>query len=109
MPSDMDGDDIYGGRSQKAVGARLALTRDVLGLKQGEFGERADIKPSMYNQIESGRSYPSVEAALRLCDTYRLTLDWIFRGEPSALEYGLADAIHKAHEARLRVVDGKKD
>jgi len=101
--TDDDEDNIYGGRSAKAVAKRLALTREVLGLRQFEFAEKANIKRSMYNHIESGNSMPSVKAAHALCDTYRLTFDWIYCGDPSSMKYELANAIAQIYNARSKL------
>lgn len=83
-----------------AIGRRLALTRQVLDLQQNEFCERAKIAPNTYNQYEKGKKRPSVENAIRLCESYHLTLDWIFRGDPSGLRYELADAIKAVRQVR---------
>jgi len=88
------------GRGKSAVGERLRLTREALGLQQNEFCERADIKPNTYNQYETGSNFPSLENAHKLCDTYRLTLDWIYRGDNSGLEYRLGEAIKALRSAR---------
>ena len=83
----------------EAIGQRLALTRQVLGLQQNEFCERAKIAPNTYNQYENGRKMLSVRNAIALCEAYHLTLDWIFRGDPSGLRYETADAIKAARTA----------
>jgi len=102
--SDDSDDDIYGGRSSKAVARRLALTREVLGMRQFEFAEKANIKRSMYNHIESGNSMPSVKIAHALCDTYSLTFDWIYCGDPSSIKYELANAIAHIHNTRRKLM-----
>lgn len=98
-------DEIYGGRSRVAIGARIQITREVLGFQQNEFCAGADIKPSMYSQIESGRSRPSIDTALRLSDAYRITLDWIFKGDPSGLEFKLGKLIHDTIAQRTSRLD----
>lgn len=76
-----------------AIGSRLEITRQVFGLKQIAFAARAKIPQNTYNQYEMGRKRPSLDNALALCDEYDLTLDWIYRGDPSGLRYDLASAI----------------
>ena len=80
-------------RDKKAVGMRLRLTRNALGMDQGEFGARAGLKPARYNQIEMGVNLPSIDAALRLIDTYHLTLDWIYTGDTHGLRRSTEQAI----------------
>jgi len=95
-----DSDEIYSGRTPKAVGLRLRLTREVLGLKQGEFGLRAGIQPNTYNMIEAGKNYPSLAALFQLVDAYNLDMNWLLLGDSSNLQFQLADALHQAHNVR---------
>lgn len=83
-----------------AIGKRLEITRQVLGLAQNVFCERAGIATNTYNQYERGKKRPSIENAISLCETYGLTLDWIYRGDPSGLRYETADAIKALRQAR---------
>ena len=62
-------------------------------MAQGEFAERAGISRNTYNQYEQGVNRPQLEAAFKLSDTYRLTLDWIYFGDPSGLRFDLAETI----------------
>lgn len=82
------------------VAARLLLTREVVGLKQGAFAERAGIAANTYNQQEKGEKLPSLENAIALCDAYDLTLDWIYRGEPGGLRYEFVAAMKALRTAR---------
>lgn len=76
--------------SLEAIGRRLKATRLALGHPaQGDFAKHAGIKANTYNQWEQGLIRPSLDGAKALCRTYRLTLDWIFLGDPSALPHGL--------------------
>lgn len=73
---------------------RLFLTRMALGAtEQGAFAATAGIGKSAYNNYEKAKRIPNLEHAVRLCDTYELTLDWIYRGDPSGLTYVLANKI----------------
>jgi transcriptional regulator with XRE-family HTH domain len=89
------------GVSKAAIGRRLALTREVLDLQQNEFCEKAKIAPNAYNQYERGKKRPSIENAIRLCQTYALTLDWIYLGNDDALRYSLASAIKALKEKKV--------
>jgi DNA-binding XRE family transcriptional regulator len=84
------------GTDSTSVGGRLRLTREVLGLTQAEFADYCDIARNTYNQYEQGRNVPQLQLAIRLSDTFHLTLDWIYRGDPSGLPFKLADAIRSA-------------
>jgi transcriptional regulator with XRE-family HTH domain len=86
--------DLYNGRDRESVGARLELTRAAVGLSQAEFASAAGLKASAYNQQEKGNKLPGLDAAQALCDHYHLTLDWVYRGDSSGLQYKLAASIH---------------
>ncbi|MGE3712223.1 MAG: helix-turn-helix domain-containing protein [Hyphomicrobiaceae bacterium] len=88
------------GRTKTAVGERLRLTREALGIAQNDFSSRAGITSNAYNQYEKGVNLPSLDAAHSLCDEYQLTLDWIYRGDPSGLRYQLASAIKALRAVR---------
>ena len=74
-------------RSVDAIAERLIATRKAIGLKQAEYAERAGIPNNTYNQYEQAKGRPSLDFAFKLCDTYGLTLDWIYAGDPSGLPY----------------------
>ena len=77
-------------RSIESIAKRLRATREALGMKQAEFAERADIPNNTYNQYEQAKGRPSLDFAFKLRDTYGLTLDWIYDGDPSGLPHRIA-------------------
>jgi transcriptional regulator with XRE-family HTH domain len=82
------------------MGRRLELTRIALGLTAGAFANRAGVAKSTYSNYTSGTRAPELDQALKLCEAYELTLDWIYRGDPSGLKYGLAEKINKLRRER---------
>lgn len=84
----------------KAIGERLVLTRMALEMAPGAFATSAGIAKSTYSQYETGERTPSLPYALKLCERYELTLDWIYRGDPSGLKYALAEQIIKLRRER---------
>lgn len=78
------------------IGGRLRVARDALGLTGTEFAKRARIAQNAYSQYETGKRMLTTTAAIRLCSTYGLTMDWLFRGDPSGLPYSLAGQIMTA-------------
>lgn len=87
--------------SKAAIGRRLLLTRQALGIQhQGAFAARAGLSQTAYSQFETGAKRPSIESALALCEAYDLTFDWIYRGDPSGLTYALGDALKAMAAAR---------
>ena len=76
--------------SLDAIAHRLMMTRLAYKLNQKQFCERAGIKTNTYNQYEKAKQRISLDFAIQLCEAYGLTLDWIYRGDPSGLKLQLA-------------------
>lgn len=94
----IDPDDT--GVFKQDVARRLLLTRRALGIdNQEDFAEGADLSQPRYNQYETGSRLLTLSAALLLCERYLLTLDWIYRGDPSGLPHRLVSEITKARRA----------
>jgi transcriptional regulator with XRE-family HTH domain len=72
------------------VARRLALTREILGLTEREFAERAGVVLSRYHSWEIGSIPISLSAAMALCAAHGLTLDWLYRGKTLGLPPWLA-------------------
>lgn len=79
--------------SREAIAARLKATRLALGLSQVELCKRADVATNTYNQWEKDAQRISIDGALNLCRAFRITLDWIYRGDASGLPFDLASAL----------------
>ena len=88
------------GRTRAEIGKRLTLARAVIGGNQEDFADKAGIAQNTYNQYERGKKRPSVDNAMKLCDAYLLTLDWIYMGDPSGLPYRLADSLRDQRKAQ---------
>lgn len=75
------------------IGERLVRARLALGLTQSELADAAGIGRNTYNQWERGKGRPGLGEALKLCDKFGLTLDWIYRGDPSGLPFRIASGL----------------
>lgn len=82
----------------EAVAGRLRVTREALRLSQQEFAARAGMAANTYNQFEHGKRLLPVTKGIALCDAHGLTLDWVYRDDPSNLPYKLAAAIKALRE-----------
>ena len=83
------------------VARRLTLARAAYGLSQHEFGDRAGLSQPQYNQFETGKRLLTLVPAMRICDEYNLTIDWLYRDEPSGLPAALwltIRALAKTHK-----------
>jgi transcriptional regulator with XRE-family HTH domain len=77
-------------KSADPVARRLGLTREILGLTEKEFAERAGVVLTRYHLWETGRIPISLSSAMALCAAHGLTLDWLYRGKVQGLPSWLA-------------------
>jgi ribosome-binding protein aMBF1 (putative translation factor) len=73
----------------KILADRLTITREALGLIPAELCRRIKCKPNRWSQYETGERKLTLEIEMRLCDEFGLSLDWIYRGDPSRLPHEL--------------------
>lgn len=73
-----------------ACGVRLAATREVLNMKQADLVRRTNVSTGALNHYETGKRPISIAYALELCDKFKITLDWLYRGDMSGLPHNLA-------------------
>jgi transcriptional regulator with XRE-family HTH domain len=66
------------------IGDRLKLTREVKKLNQATWCKLVGIEQQAWNNYERGRKRISIDQALKVCRFAGVTLDWIYRGVPSA-------------------------
>lgn len=83
-----------------SVARRLTWARQAYGLDQRTFGTRAGLSQPQYNQFETGKRLLTLIAAIHLCDEYNLTLDWLYRDDPSGLPADLWLKIRSASKAK---------
>ena len=68
------------------IAARLsAIRRGFSDLNQKDWSEKNGFNPTQWNNWEKGLRRIPVEAAERLCETYGLTLDFVYRGRRDGL------------------------
>lgn len=69
---------------------------------QKEFFDRAGIAPNTGSNWITGKERPRVDEAIRLCEIYNLTLDYVYRGDPSGLRYEMRDKIALLMSSRTK-------
>lgn len=97
-------------RSLAAIGERLLLTREAMGLNQAELCRRTGLNPNTYNQWETGKQRPDLDYAYQLVDNLGITLDWIYLGSMGAIPGDLANKIGTVRRARMVIAaTGKRE
>ena len=80
------------GTGQRLRAARIALGYDYHGGLKA-YADQAGLAPNAYSQNENGIKRIEVDAAISLCKTYGLTLDYIYLGDRSGLRSELRISI----------------
>lgn len=74
----------------KAVGERLKLLQEVLGLEQAQFAKLLGISPQALSNAKKGVNAPRAETMVALKTEKHITLDYVYTGDRSALPHKLA-------------------
>ena len=80
-------------QSLTAIANRLTLLREALELSQAELCRAIDVQPNRWNQYETGERRITVAVATKLVDRYRVTLDYIYLGDPAGLPKRIVDRL----------------
>ncbi len=93
----------------KEIGRRMAKRRKELGLKQYEICEMIDVNYKYISNLETGRSAPSLEVVMALCEALKTTPDYLLlgiehSGAPCADE--LFVKINRLDDRDKRIVSG---
>lgn len=95
-------------RTTNAVAHRLRLTREALGIEQGQFADRLGFERNRYNQYDTGARALTLIPAIKICDEFGVTLDWLFRGDISGLPFGLATRISELAKTKEALLSGQR-
>ncbi len=92
----------------KKVGARIAKRRKELGLKQYEVCEMVDVNYKYLSNLETGRSSPSLELIMSLCEALQTSPDYFLVGTESdrLIDKGIEEKIGKLTESNKRLING---
>ena len=87
----------------KEIGRRIAQRRRELGFKQYEVCEMIDVNYKYLSNIETGRSTPSLEIIMKLCEALQTTPDYLLLGTISTEKA----VTHKQLSQRIDELDTK--
>lgn len=92
------------------IGTRLGAAREALGWTQKDFAEAVELSPQAWNNWEKGRQLIPPESALRFCERFGLTMDFIYAGKLDALPTNLSKEIasklrERAHNTSSGIAD----
>lgn len=81
--------------SRAATALRVKITREALGLKPVDICRATGITASQYSNYESGVSRPNIEDAIRYSEVLGISLDWLYKGDPSKLPLDIANRVRE--------------
>jgi transcriptional regulator with XRE-family HTH domain len=72
------------------IGQRLRALRNSLDMDQSSIAAMVGVTQAAWSQYERGRRQIDIEVAGNVATRFGVTLDWIYRGDPSGLPMRLA-------------------
>ena len=83
------------GNPTRALGARIRVLREAMGLSLRDLGERSGVSAPMLSQVERGETSPTLAVAAKIAAGLELTLSQLLR-----LDEGEHVAVSRAGERR---------
>lgn len=92
----------------KIVGARIAKRRKALGLKQYQVCEMIDVNYKYLSNLETGRSSPSLELIMSLCEALQTSPDYFLMGmeRDSLIDKGIEVKYGNLTDKNKRLLNG---
>lgn len=72
-----------------AVAARLNALMVAEGLRDADMARYFKLKPQTWNNYTQGNRPLPIDLALALVERFRITLDWVYRGERGLMPHAL--------------------
>lgn len=90
------------------VGQRIAARRKQLGLKQYQVCEMIDVNYKYLSNLETGRSAPSLELIMSLCNALDTTPDYLLTGtdKNQITVSDITDKLKKLNNSNRILVNG---
>ncbi len=95
----------------KEIGRRIAKRRKELGLKQYEVCEMIDVNYKYISNLETGRSAPSLELIMNLCNALQTTPDYFLTGTERnrSIDKNITEKISSLSSENKNLLDGIVD
>ena len=93
----------------KEIGKRMAARRKELGLKQYQLCEMIDVNYKYVSNLETGRSAPSLEVIMRLCEALNVTPDYLLLGadiDGALKDKEITDKVDKLSDEGKKLLSG---
>lgn len=81
------------------ISRRLRLLRATTGLSQAEFARQVGVSRNAWNNFELEVGRINVDAAMKLCRKYLVTLDWIYLNDSRLVPDMMMERLRAAERA----------
>ena len=81
------------GATRDLTALRIRAVRVALNLRPIEVCRAIGVSKTQYSQWESGKNWPDSADAIRFCERYGVSMDWIYRGQAGTLPRDIGDTI----------------
>lgn len=78
------------------ISRRIRLLRRTTGLNQTDFAKRIGIARNVLANVEGEFARIGIDSALKICQRFPVTLDWIYRGDVKLIGHELAQQLEAA-------------
>jgi transcriptional regulator with XRE-family HTH domain len=80
---------------------RLRATFRALNQNQTQIAKFLGVASNRINQYANAERLADLLLMIRLCERFGITLDWIYRGDPSGVKANIVDAVIAAYHDEL--------
>ena len=63
------------------IGENIKKYRKIKGFTQAELSEKIDVVPQYFNKIENGKSLPSLDTLIKICNELDISADELIYGK----------------------------
>lgn len=63
---------------KKSFGRKIKEARNAFGLTQAELAEQIEVSQNFLGDIERGIKFPSLQKLILICNTLKISLDYLF-------------------------------
>lgn len=82
-------------KRRELVPLRLQQLLIALNVNARTMAKETGLAENLISMALSGAQNLSLNSAVKICDRYKVTLDWLFLGDPSGLPARIADKLPK--------------
>lgn len=84
--------------TNQAIGLRIELLHNALGMNQSTFASATGVRQTTLSNYKKGTNRLSLDEAFKIVTFARVTLDWLYFGDPSGMPMDLWQRISEQRQ-----------